>query len=174
MRRFLLHVLPSGFHRIRHYGLLANANRQHDIATARELLHQPAPEPPADLPRSRHRQPLRTAHLRVPALRRTDDRHRDLRSRAAYPRATVLTQFTMNANRSSRTSPSALHRTVPMRTPVALLRKTCSVCTHQRHDNRCCPRLLPHHRAIVLMLAARIVLSYPNANAQIAIAHRHR
>ena len=29
MRRFLLHVLPSGFHRIRHYGLLANANRKH-------------------------------------------------------------------------------------------------------------------------------------------------
>ena len=38
MRRFLLHVLPSGFHRIRHYGLLANANRSNQIATARELL----------------------------------------------------------------------------------------------------------------------------------------
>ena len=48
MRRFLLHVLPSGFHRIRHYGLLANANRKHDIPTVRELLHQPPPTPPAD------------------------------------------------------------------------------------------------------------------------------
>jgi len=48
MRRFLLHVLPSGFHRIRHYGLLANANRKHDIGTARGLLHQPPPEPRAD------------------------------------------------------------------------------------------------------------------------------
>jgi hypothetical protein len=48
MRRFLLHVLPSGFHRIRHYGMLANANRKHDIATARSLLHQPAPVPAAD------------------------------------------------------------------------------------------------------------------------------
>jgi len=47
MRRFLLHVLPSGFHRIRHYGLLANANRKNQIATARELLHQPTPEVPA-------------------------------------------------------------------------------------------------------------------------------
>ena len=47
MRRFLLHVLPSGFHRIRHYGLLANANRKNQIATARELLHQPAPVLPA-------------------------------------------------------------------------------------------------------------------------------
>src|SRR5271157_3668769 len=48
MRRFLLHVLPSGFHRIRHYGILANANRKRDIATARALLHQPAPTPAAD------------------------------------------------------------------------------------------------------------------------------
>jgi hypothetical protein len=38
MRRFLLHVLPSGFHRIRHYGLLANAARRHNISRARELL----------------------------------------------------------------------------------------------------------------------------------------
>ena len=38
MRRFLLHVLPSGFHRIRHYGLLASAHRRDDIATARRLL----------------------------------------------------------------------------------------------------------------------------------------
>jgi hypothetical protein len=48
MRRFLLHVLPSGFHRIRHYGLLANANRKHDIPSVRELLHQPMPAPPAE------------------------------------------------------------------------------------------------------------------------------
>jgi Putative transposase/Transposase zinc-binding domain len=38
IRRFLLHVLPKGFHRIRHYGLLANANRAESIAKARELL----------------------------------------------------------------------------------------------------------------------------------------
>jgi hypothetical protein len=38
IRRFLLHVLPSGFHRIRHYGLLANAGRQEHLAKARELL----------------------------------------------------------------------------------------------------------------------------------------
>jgi hypothetical protein len=46
MRRFLLHVLPSGFHRIRHYGFLANANRKAQIATARELLCQPGPAAP--------------------------------------------------------------------------------------------------------------------------------
>ena len=41
MRRFLLHVLPSGFHRIRHYGLLANAARVEKLARARELLAAP-------------------------------------------------------------------------------------------------------------------------------------
>ena len=39
MRRFLLHVLPGGFHRIRHYGLLANGNRRANLARVRELLH---------------------------------------------------------------------------------------------------------------------------------------
>jgi hypothetical protein len=38
MRRFLLHVLPGGFHRIRHFGLLANASRRENLAKARELL----------------------------------------------------------------------------------------------------------------------------------------
>ena len=38
MRRFLLHVLPSGFHRIRHYGLLANGSRRLSLAAARQLL----------------------------------------------------------------------------------------------------------------------------------------
>jgi hypothetical protein len=41
MRRFLLHTLPSGLHRIRHYGLLANGNRKTCLASARELLGQP-------------------------------------------------------------------------------------------------------------------------------------
>ena len=39
MRRFLLHVLPSGFHRIRHYGLIANTGRRENLARARELLN---------------------------------------------------------------------------------------------------------------------------------------
>jgi hypothetical protein len=42
MRRFLLHVLPRGFHRIRHYGLLGNAQRTISLATARTLLEAPA------------------------------------------------------------------------------------------------------------------------------------
>jgi len=39
MRRFLIHVLPTGFHRIRHYGLFANAQRRDNIHKARALLH---------------------------------------------------------------------------------------------------------------------------------------
>ena len=38
MRRFLLHVRPSGFHRIRHFGLIANNGRKEKLALARELL----------------------------------------------------------------------------------------------------------------------------------------
>ena len=38
MRRFLLHVLPTGFHRIRHYGLLANPVRRANLAKIRTLL----------------------------------------------------------------------------------------------------------------------------------------
>ena len=43
MRRFLLHVLPGGFHRIRHYGLLANGSRSASLAHARQLLEVAAP-----------------------------------------------------------------------------------------------------------------------------------
>jgi hypothetical protein len=44
IRRFLLHVLPRGFHRIRHYGLLAGATRKAHLEHARQLL---AVAPPA-------------------------------------------------------------------------------------------------------------------------------
>jgi hypothetical protein len=50
MRRFLLHVLPGGFHRIRHYGLLANAERRKRLMTARALLKVLPPEPVSDEP----------------------------------------------------------------------------------------------------------------------------
>jgi hypothetical protein len=46
IRRFLIHVLPRGFHRIRHYGLFAKASCAENIARARELLA--APKPPGD------------------------------------------------------------------------------------------------------------------------------
>jgi hypothetical protein len=47
IRRFLIHVLPQGFHRIRHYGLFASATRAGNIARARRLLDVPAAQPEA-------------------------------------------------------------------------------------------------------------------------------
>jgi hypothetical protein len=44
IRGFLIHVLPDGFHRIRHYGLFANGGRAENIAHARQLLNAPAPQ----------------------------------------------------------------------------------------------------------------------------------
>jgi hypothetical protein len=43
IRRFLIHVLPSGFHRIRHYGLFASSKRAENITRARQLLAVPKP-----------------------------------------------------------------------------------------------------------------------------------
>jgi hypothetical protein len=48
IRRFLIHVLPDGFHRIRHYGLFASAARADNIARARELLNVPQPQIQSD------------------------------------------------------------------------------------------------------------------------------
>ena len=45
LRRFLLHVLPSGFMRIRHYGLFANRHRAEKLCRARRALQQPPPVP---------------------------------------------------------------------------------------------------------------------------------
>ena len=47
IRRFLLHVLPEGFQRIRYYGFLANRYREQKLALCRELLDMPTQEPPA-------------------------------------------------------------------------------------------------------------------------------
>ncbi len=46
LRRFLLHVLPTGFMRIRHYGLNANRSKARKLAAARLALRQPTPPPP--------------------------------------------------------------------------------------------------------------------------------
>ena len=50
IRRFLMHVLPGGFHRIRHYGLLANGSRADSIAKARALLNLAKPDAIPDDP----------------------------------------------------------------------------------------------------------------------------
>ena len=75
IRRFLLHVLPKGFHRIRHYGLLAGTAKAEMVAKARELLAVPATEP------ERRRGRCDGARPAVPLLRRAHAHHRDLRAR---------------------------------------------------------------------------------------------
>ena len=80
IRRFLIHVLPKGFHRIRHYGLLANANRAANIAHARQLLAVPSrPKQPETPKASDRRTPRAAASMSV--LRWPHDRHRDFRAR---------------------------------------------------------------------------------------------
>ena len=52
IRRFLIHVLPKGFHRIRHYGLLASGNRAANIAHARKLLAVPPRPKEPEMPKA--------------------------------------------------------------------------------------------------------------------------
>ena len=70
IRRFLLHVLPKGFHRIRHYGLLASAAHKANVARARDC------STPPRRPRRRRRRRRRSTST-VSVLRRSHGRHRD-------------------------------------------------------------------------------------------------
>jgi len=92
IRRFLLHVLPKGFHRIRHYGLLASATCKKNIARARELIAMPVPV--TDTPvGARRGGPSRRRRSRpspaMPLLRWPHDYRRDLRARRCTPRPAV-------------------------------------------------------------------------------------
>jgi hypothetical protein len=63
IRRFLIHTLPRGFHRIRHYGLFAKTCYAHNIARARELLAAPKPQgEPADADSTDGNQPQTLSH----------------------------------------------------------------------------------------------------------------
>jgi hypothetical protein len=63
IRRFLIHVLPDGFHRIRHYGLFANGGRAENIARARQLLDVAAPQnAPGDADSSGDGEPQPLSH----------------------------------------------------------------------------------------------------------------
>ena len=79
IRRFLIHVLPGGFHRIRHYGLFANGFRADNIAQARKLLAVPTPKRKADQAADANRANGSLASMSM--LRWTHDHHRDLRTR---------------------------------------------------------------------------------------------
>src|SRR5262249_2442633 len=88
IRRFLLHVLPTGFHRVLHYGLRASASCKTNIPRARELMATPIPKGrAAGIARhGRSRRHYRSSPA-VSLLRRTDDHCRGLcaRRRTARP-----------------------------------------------------------------------------------------
>jgi hypothetical protein len=65
IRRYLLHVLPKGFMRIRHYGLLGNRAKQQKLAQARAALNCPTPEPAPTAPETIEAFWLRIAHLDI-------------------------------------------------------------------------------------------------------------
>ena len=60
LRRFLLHVLPKGFTRIRYYGFLANRSRKANLAHVRDLLDAPAPA--VDIPSAEESEPDTEEH----------------------------------------------------------------------------------------------------------------
>ena len=89
IRRFLIHVLPKGLHRIRHYGLLANGQREENLAKARALLRVKTIDPADDelrrrksIPPLRHLRSLARAPAAAPACSSSRP------SRAAHTRAT--------------------------------------------------------------------------------------
>ena len=67
IRRFMLHVLPKGFHRIRHYGLLARSRTKADtLARARELIELATPVQQPRPPTNQDRAPVGTEAIDKP------------------------------------------------------------------------------------------------------------
>ena len=110
IRRFLLHVLPKGFHRIRHYGLLASAARKANVARARDLLD--APMPPETEGAGAAAGPIST----VSVLRRSHGRHRDHPGRRPAARPASLTRVHRDDGVVTRRGdPQSLVEAVPLR-----------------------------------------------------------
>ena len=89
IRRFLLHVLPKGFHRIRHYGLFASTTRKANIARARAVLAAPEPPTAPDATTKRHRRSADRPSPAMPVLRRAHAHRRDLRARRRPARSAI-------------------------------------------------------------------------------------
>jgi hypothetical protein len=79
IRRFLIPVLPSGFHRIRHYGLFASGARAQNIARARQLLTTAAQARPNNAADSSRDADVPDPPRPCPLLRRPHDHSRDVR-----------------------------------------------------------------------------------------------
>ena len=86
IRRFLIHVLPSGFHRIRHYGLFASGVRADNIARARALLAASTPRDQDKRADDDDQPEPRIARPSMPMLRRPHDHRRKVRTRTPSAR----------------------------------------------------------------------------------------
>ena len=82
IRRFLIHVLPSGFHRIRHYGLFASAVRAQNVERARQLLAKSEAASQRSRAEADSEVDKAAPCASMPMLRRPHDHHRNLRRRA--------------------------------------------------------------------------------------------
>ena len=131
MRRFLLHVLPAGFHRVRHYGLLGNAHRTDHLDRARALLNVVP-----DVDASQHADaPTGSGQptFVCPRLWCADDRHRCHRARTADPCATINSMCTMSASIYRwRYQPSTLFETESIGFAFALRRDHIISCSMRR------------------------------------------
>jgi hypothetical protein len=157
MRRFLLHVLPSGFHRIRHFRPAGQWRAPGESGEGARVVAGSANAPAGNggCLGLRH---TGSAHLRMSGLRGGHGRHRNLWAWATDPRTTVAAGGVMNSARRPILT-LEVHRRLPIRhrfawrgentqfLPVHLSRKNANVCTENDMPSRANHVLdLPEHR----------------------------
>ena len=157
IRRFLIHVLPKGFHRIRHYGLFAKASCADNIARARELLAVPKPQADADV--------IQRGADPLSMLRRPHDHHRDLRARlpAALP---TIDDNRRHQDRYVMTAITGLRR---RRVDLASCwsstgchpARSTAPCGHQRKPATATLSDRPNHQSQLLLPACRGIARAP-------------
>ena len=162
IRRFLLHVLPSGFHRIRHYGLLANAGRREHLAQARELLQVPL----AVKATSTQQASTATAgDLRLPALRCGYARRGRVGSRAVDSGTTTVASCSMTI------APlTAFHRHLAIADGCAVRSLDIARSRQGLPKSRCDPTDCRHRHNVSAPLDASIGAAIALPNIQIPIA----
>ena len=125
IRRFLLHVLPDGFHRIRHYGYLANGGRAAKLAHCRRLLAvpEPAPTAPAADYRERYQQLTGRSIGPLSVMRRPHDRNRRHSPYGRVRRCGFLEHLMIPCDTPSQPSvldsPPAVDAATPLALPAA-------------------------------------------------------
>ncbi len=118
IRRFLLHVLPDGFHRIRHYGFLAKGDRGEKLARVRDLLQVQRAQEPDDRaqapPKFRARgRPLSRTVRRLPGLRRPHASH-------GAHRAAQIRRLSLRHIMTTNAGPISIAFEYPRRRAIAL------------------------------------------------------